>query len=114
MRQSPVPSFGDVLVKVHATSVSTAEITWYDSMNWANKDGAPRSFPVIPGHDFSGSVAQMGEGVVGINEGDEVYGLLDFYRNGARQNMSLLFQSRSRPNPGPRHMLKRQRFPCQG
>jgi len=38
---------------------------------------------VIPWHEVSGVVAALGDGVVSTAIGDEVYGLVDFDRNGA-------------------------------
>jgi NADPH:quinone reductase-like Zn-dependent oxidoreductase/ketosteroid isomerase-like protein len=67
----PTPGPGEVLVTVHATAVTAGELTW------------PETWPVIPGHDVSGVVSELGEGVVDIDVGDEVYGLIGFDRPGA-------------------------------
>jgi NADPH:quinone reductase-like Zn-dependent oxidoreductase len=40
--------------------------------------------PVIPGHEFSGEVAGLGAGVQEARLGDLVYGLNDWYRDGAQ------------------------------
>ncbi len=39
--------------------------------------------PVIPSHEVSGTVAALGPGATGLTAGDEVYGLIDFDRDGA-------------------------------
>lgn len=111
---NPVPNVGEVLVKVHATSISPAEFTWYNSMNWANKDGTPRSFPIIPGHDFSGSVAEIGDGVVGINFGDAVYGLLDFFRNGAEADYVIALPEEIAPKPKSLSHIEAAAVPLSG
>jgi NADPH:quinone reductase-like Zn-dependent oxidoreductase len=76
----PEPGPGDVLVAVHAAAITFAELTWPES--WTNGDGADRT-PMIPSHEVSGIVAARGEGVTDLDVGDEVYGLIDFDRDGA-------------------------------
>ena len=63
---------GEVLVAVHATAVTADELTW------------PETWPVIPGHDVSGIVTDVGEGVLlDLHVGEEVFGLIGFDRPGA-------------------------------
>src|SRR5207249_7460390 len=45
--------------------------------------GEPRPLPVIPGHEFSGEISALGAGVRDAGVGDLVYGLNDWYRDGA-------------------------------
>jgi len=80
--QAPVPSAGpgEVLVAVHAAAITFAELTWDES--WTTSDGADRT-PVIPSHEVSGTVAALGDGVTGLAVGDDVFGLIDFDRDGA-------------------------------
>jgi NADPH:quinone reductase-like Zn-dependent oxidoreductase len=75
----PTPGTGEVLVAVHAAAITFDELTWPDT--WA-ADGVDRT-PVILSHEFSGVVAEVGEGVTGLSVGDEVYGLVPFDRDGA-------------------------------
>jgi NADPH:quinone reductase-like Zn-dependent oxidoreductase len=66
----PRPGPGEVLVDVHAASVNGAD--------WKVRSGryAPTTtFPYIPGRDFSGVVAALGEGVTDFKIGDEVFGV---------------------------------------
>ncbi len=37
----------------------------------------------VPGHEFSGVIAELGEGVEGFAVGDEVYGMNDWFADGA-------------------------------
>ncbi|GAA5012130.1 NADP-dependent oxidoreductase [Actinopolymorpha pittospori] len=75
----PAPGSGDALVAVHAAAITFAELTWPET--WTS-GGADRT-PIIPSHEFSGVVAEVGEGVTGLSAGDEVYGLAPFDRDGA-------------------------------
>ena len=76
----PVPGADEVLVEVHAAAITLAELTWEET--WQTRDGADRT-PTIPSHEVSGVVAAVGDQVTGLAAGDEVYGLVDFDRNGA-------------------------------
>jgi NADPH:quinone reductase-like Zn-dependent oxidoreductase len=75
----PVPAVGDVLVKVHACGVTPTELDW---PIWTDRAGRDRA-PVIPAHELSGVVVAVGYGTTGPDVGDEVFGLIDGYRDGA-------------------------------
>jgi NADPH:quinone reductase-like Zn-dependent oxidoreductase len=75
----PTPRNGEVLIAVHAAAITFAELTWPET--WTS-GGVDRT-PVIPSHEFSGVVAEVGDGVTGLSAGDEVYGLVPFDRDGA-------------------------------
>src|ERR1051326_7484751 len=77
----PRPGEGEVLVRVHAAGVIHTELSWLPT--WTNRAGEPRPLPVIPGHEFSGEIAALGAGVSDVGVGDLVYGLNDWYRDGA-------------------------------
>lgn len=67
----PVAGAGQVLIEVHAAAVNP--------FDWKVREGymkemAPLRFPATLGGDFAGVVAEIGEGVNGLNVGDEVYG----------------------------------------
>jgi len=49
---------------------------------WVDRAGNDR-LPVIPGHEVSGVVTALGYGTTGVAIGDAVYGLTDWYRDGA-------------------------------
>ena len=80
--EAPTPAAGpgQALIAVHATAITFAELTWDET--WTAADGADRT-PIIPGHELSGTVAALGDGVTGLAVGDEVIGLIDFDRDGA-------------------------------
>ena len=77
---APVPGPGEALVAVNAAAITFAELTW--DLSWTTKDGRDRT-PVIPAHEVSGTVAGLADGASGVAVGDEVYGLIDFDRDGA-------------------------------
>ena len=74
----PQPSIGDALVQVRAASFTPTELTWPLETDRAGHDRGPR----IPAHEGSGIVVALGYGAAGISVGDEVYGLIDGYRDG--------------------------------
>ncbi len=74
----PVPAAGEVLVAVHAAAITFDELTWEET--WT-RDGASRT-PVIPSHEISGVVVETGSSAVHFAQGDTVYGLIRFDRDG--------------------------------
>ena len=77
---TPVANDDEVLIEVHAAGVTPTELSWYPTTH--NPDGTPRS-NAIPGHEFSGIVARIGSRVKGFAPGDEVFGMNDWFANGA-------------------------------
>ena len=76
----PSAGIGDVLVRVHAASFTPTELEWPST--WVDRAGRDRR-PSIPGHEVSGVVTALGYGTAGLAVGDAVYGLTDWYRDGA-------------------------------
>src|SRR5262245_14773807 len=73
----PAAGPGQVLVDVHAASVNGAD--------WKVRTGsyAPISkFPYVPGRDFSGVVAALGDGVTDLKAGDPVFGVVEQVADG--------------------------------
>ena len=79
---TPEPGEGEILIRVHAAGVINTEIVWVPT--WTTRTGAPRTRPVIPGHEFSGEITALGPNVTHLRVGDTVYGLNDWYRDGAQ------------------------------
>lgn len=75
----PAPGIGDVVVEVRAASFTPTELDWPST--WVDRAGRDRA-PVVPGHEVSGTVRALGYGTTGLAEGDDVYGLTDWYRDG--------------------------------
>jgi NADPH:quinone reductase-like Zn-dependent oxidoreductase len=78
----PEPGDGEVLVQVHAAAVTPTEFQW--APTWTTPSGTTRPFPLILGHEFSGVVAEVGRGVTAPAKGEAVYGLNDWFQNGAQ------------------------------
>jgi NADPH:quinone reductase-like Zn-dependent oxidoreductase len=79
----PVPGTGDVLVEVVAAGYTPGELEWPST--WVDRSGHDR-LPVIPCYEVSGLVAGLGWGASGFKVGDRVFGLTDWYRDGAAAN----------------------------
>ena len=69
-----------MLIQVYAAGVTPSELRWYPTSH--KKDGSVRPL-AVPGHEFSGVVAQLGERVEGFAAGDEVFGMNDWFADGA-------------------------------
>jgi NADPH:quinone reductase-like Zn-dependent oxidoreductase len=69
----PKPAPGEVLVRVHASSVNGFDLAVAGGML---KGMMEHRFPVVLGKDFAGAVAATGEGVSGFVAGDEVFGVV--------------------------------------
>jgi NADPH:quinone reductase-like Zn-dependent oxidoreductase len=74
----PQPAIGDALVQVRAASFTPTELTW---PLWTDRNGHQRT-SLIPAHEGSGVVVALGYGTAGVSVGDEVFGLIDGYRDG--------------------------------
>lgn len=79
---APVPriSAGEVLIRVHAAGITPTEFTW--NSTFTNSEGKDR-LPTIPAFEVSGRVEDAAPDVSDPAVGDEVYGLLNFWRDGA-------------------------------
>lgn len=79
---APMPALesGDALVRVYATGITRTELTWDET--YRNADGSLR-MPTIPGHEMSGVIESVPDGIRDLGPGDAVYALTDFSRHGA-------------------------------
>ncbi len=75
---NPQPAIGDALVQVRAGSFTPTELMWPLQTDRAGHARGAR----IPAHEGSGVVVELGYGTAGVSVGDEVYGLIDGYRDG--------------------------------
>jgi NADPH:quinone reductase-like Zn-dependent oxidoreductase len=78
--QKPEPGLGEILIHVHAAGVTPTELLWYPTTH--TKSGAAR-MRAVPGHEFSGVITAIGKNVQGFAVGDEVYGMNDWFMDGA-------------------------------
>jgi NADPH:quinone reductase-like Zn-dependent oxidoreductase len=76
----PEPRAGEALVRVHAAGITPTELAWPET--WVDRKGHDRT-PIIPSHEISGVVEEMGHGVTHVVAGEEVYGMVPFDDDGA-------------------------------
>jgi NADPH:quinone reductase-like Zn-dependent oxidoreductase len=107
----PEPGTGDVLVRVHAASFTPTELTWPST--WVDRLGHDRR-PVIPGHEVSGTVEALGWGTTGFAVGDAVYGLTDWYRDGAMAEYVAVEARNLAPKPASLDHVQAAALPMPG
>jgi len=77
---APIPQPGEILIRVRAAGVTPTELAWYPTSH--TKDGAPRT-GAVPAHEFSGEIAALGNAAEGFAVGQQVYGMNDWFADGA-------------------------------
>jgi NADPH:quinone reductase-like Zn-dependent oxidoreductase len=92
----PVPRKGEVLIRVYAAGITPTELAW--STTTHTKDGAER-IGAVPGHEFSGEIAALGEGVDALRIGQPVYGMNDWFEDGALEGYCLTQPASIAPKP---------------
>jgi NADPH:quinone reductase-like Zn-dependent oxidoreductase len=93
----PSPKDNEVLVRVHATAITPTEFAWYPTFH--SPEGGTRPFPIILGHEFSGVVDAIGPACKGVQVGDPVYGLSDWFIDGAQADYCLTVLANIAPKP---------------
>ena len=77
-----------MLVRVHAAALTRDELEWpLDRL------------PAIPSYELSGVVESVGPGADGLSEGDEVFALTAFDRDGAAAEYAVVPARCSRRSP---------------
>lgn len=68
VKEVPIPEIGDddVLIKVKYTGICGTDWSIYNGWYSADK------LPMIPGHEFSGVIAEVGKNATGLKKGDRV------------------------------------------
>jgi NADPH:quinone reductase-like Zn-dependent oxidoreductase len=93
----PRPGDGEVLVRVHAAAVTPTELVWLPTTQ--ERDGRPRPLPIVTGHEFSGTIAAIGAGVTDLAIGEAVYGMNDWFRDGAQAELCVARAGEVAPKP---------------
>ena len=93
----PSPKDNQVLVRVSAAAITPTEFAWYPTFH--TREGGNRPFPIILGHEFSGVVEAMGPTCTGVRTGDAVYGLNDWFMDGAQAEYCLTVPANIAPKP---------------
>jgi NADPH:quinone reductase-like Zn-dependent oxidoreductase len=78
--QKPEPGADEILIQVYAAGVTKTELAWYPTTH--TKSGKART-RAVPGHEFSGVITAVGKNVHGFDVGDEIYGMNDWFVDGA-------------------------------
>lgn len=75
MQDLPIPTLEphEVLIKVIATGICTTDVELYDGSMSYYRDGLSR-MPLTPGHEWSGTIVELGSQVTGFEIGDLVVG----------------------------------------
>ena len=76
----PTPQKGEVLVRIHAAGVTPTELMWYTT---SHTETGERRIGAVPSHEFSGEIAEIGEEAAGFSIDQEVYGMNDWFADGA-------------------------------
>jgi NADPH:quinone reductase-like Zn-dependent oxidoreductase len=84
----PVPGAGELLIRVHAAAITRDELTW-----------PVDRLPAIPSYEVSGVVAAAGTDADGFTEGEEVFGLTPFDRDGVAAEYAVVPASVMAPKP---------------
>ncbi|HXC68045.1 MAG TPA: alcohol dehydrogenase catalytic domain-containing protein, partial [Nitrospiraceae bacterium] len=93
----PSSKDNQVVVQVYATAITPTEFAWYPTLH--TPEGSPRPFPIILGHEFSGVVDAIGQACMGVQVGDPVYGLSDWFIDGAQADYCLTVPANIAPKP---------------
>jgi NADPH:quinone reductase-like Zn-dependent oxidoreductase len=96
-RPAPQPAINDVVVRVHAAGFVNTELDWPST--WADRSDRDRT-PTIPGHELAGVVTALGYGTTGLSLGQRVFGLADWYRDGALAEFVAMEARGLAPLPG--------------
>ena len=99
LTERPVPqaTINDVIVQVYASSFTGDELSWPST--WTDRAGRDRT-PSIPGHELAGVVTSLGNGTTRLSVGQRVFGLTDWYRDGALAEYIVVEARNLAPLPG--------------
>jgi NADPH:quinone reductase-like Zn-dependent oxidoreductase len=92
----PQPRPDELLIRVCAAGVTPTELRWYPTTH--RKDGETRR-RAVPGHEFSGVVAAAGGNIDAVGVGREVYGMNDWFADGAMSEYCVTEPSSVVPKP---------------
>lgn len=77
---APAPAKGEVLVRVRAAGIIPTEAQWYPTSHTRTGD---KRTGAVPAHEFCGVIVATGEDVGDLEIGREVFGMNDWYSDGA-------------------------------
>ncbi len=83
-------------MQIFAAAVTPTEMGWYPTRHF--KNGESRQRPV-PGHEFSGVGSAVGADVTSVSVGDEVFGMNDWFADGAMAEYCVTLPCSVAPKP---------------
>jgi NADPH:quinone reductase-like Zn-dependent oxidoreductase len=109
----PIPESGagEVLIRVHATAVTQGELEWYPT--WHTPNGDPRLHAVLS-HEFSGVIEEIAPDVRQFKKGDAVYGLNNWFIDGAAAEYCITTPAEIAPKPATIDHLQAAVVPISG
>ncbi|MBR1170134.1 NADP-dependent oxidoreductase [Bradyrhizobium liaoningense] len=113
LMEQPEPSaaINDVVVRIHASGFVGTELAWPST--WADRLNRDRT-PTIPGHELAGVVTALGYGTTGLEIGQRVFGLTDWYRNGTLAEYVAVEARNLAPLPGDVDFVVAASLPISG
>lgn len=109
--REPSPGTSHALVRVLATGITPAELSWDET--YRTCDGLER-IPSVPGHELCGVVERLGPGVVDMRIGEEVYALTEFCRDGTAAEFVVVRASDLAPKPRSLDYVQSAAVPLSG
>jgi NADPH:quinone reductase-like Zn-dependent oxidoreductase len=100
---TPRPGPREVLVQVHAAAITRGELDWPEDL-----------LPATPSYEFSGVVVAIGAGVEDVEVGEAVYALIDFNRDGAAAEYTIVPEEILAPKPRTLGYLESAAIPLRG
>jgi len=92
----PQPGSGEVLIRISAAGVTPTELSWYPTTH--DQSGASRT-GAVPSHEFAGTIAAVGSDVRDFALGQSVFGMNDWFSQGALAEFCLAQTTSIAPAP---------------
>jgi NADPH:quinone reductase-like Zn-dependent oxidoreductase len=92
----------------HRYGVTPTELSWPGI--WKAEDGSDRTLPIVPGHEMSGIIEEIGPGITDLKLGSAIYGIIGFSQDGAAAEYTLQSPQRLLLKHDPLITYKQQLF----
>jgi NADPH:quinone reductase-like Zn-dependent oxidoreductase len=76
----PKPGLGEILIRIQSAGITPTELQWYPTTHTRSGEKRTRA---VPGHEFAGVVQAAGSDTDRALVGQEIYGMNDWFENGA-------------------------------
>ena len=110
---APVPTIaeGEALIRVRAAGITPTEFTWGSTFTTPDRKSR---LPIIPSFDVAGVVEKAAPDATGPSPGEAVYGLLDFWKDGAAAEYVAAKASDLAPKPDSLNFVQAAAVPLSG